>query len=412
MEKLYNEARDKIIGYDYTTVLPISELNLNTPNNFTVFKLDHGDAFYDNRILFHIKGEVVKKSDGSTYADTDPIKLVDNFAAFLFKRIELKKHNYTIDTVDEVGITSMIKCLTTYSKSGENTYASSGLKSYFEHGGKFEALGTLAHLGLGFFDNLKYPMYKGGFEIIFTRAEDNDALFRWKTGTGASAVDAVEGKIKITSFVLRVPLVNYDVVKKTPLVEGLKKLSEKEDLVYRYHQWQCIEKFGVIGSTYTFDITNVYRNISNPLFVIIGLQTSRKNNQQKDPSQFDSVNIKSFHVKINGQRYPQEPQNMHITEKDYRLLYDSYLSIRQLIKNDNDVYLNLDSFINKYPLLVVDTHHHPFNIENKRNDIQVELEFTNAVSGPTADKGTSAYILVVSEMMFSYDLNRNIIKMY
>lgn len=413
MEKYYDDASDKIERLEYNTVLPVSDLHFNSPNNFTVFKLDHGDSFYDKRIMFHIQGEVLKKSNDAKYDAGDPIKLVDNFAAFLFKRIELKKHNQLIDVVDEVGITSTIKGLTTYSSAGENTLYTSGFKSKFDKGvNKFEAMGTLSHLGLGFFDTLRYPLYKGGFEIIFTRAEDNDAIYRWKEGTAPNEKTADEGKIKITSFVLRVPLVDYHPAKRATLVDGLKKLSDKGDLQYRYFQWQCIDKFGVFGSSYSFDISNIFRNISNPKFIIIGLQTSLKNDQTKDPSKFQAINIKNFHVKINGHRYPLEPQNLQITEKQYGILYASYLAVRQVLYRDEDVYLNEVDFIKNYPLLVVDTHHHPFSTDIKRNNIQIELDFTNPVASPVANVGTTANVVVVSETGFTYDLNKNLINMH
>jgi len=413
MDKYYAEAADKIERCEYNTVLPVSDLNYNSPNKFTVFKLDHGDAFYDKHILYHINGEVVTKSGDKAYAATDPIRLIDNFAAFLFKRIELKKHNQVIDVVDEVGITSTIKALTTYSKSAENTYYTSGFKSKYTKGvNKFEAIGLLSHLGLGFFDHLNHPMFKGGFEIVFTRAEDSDAIYRWEEGAGADKKSAAEAKIKITSFVLRVPLIDYDPVKRAPLIQGLKRLSDSGNLSYRYIQWQCIEKFGVHGTSYSFDISNIFRNISNPIFIIIGLQTKRKNDQTKDPSEFDEINIKNYYVKINGMRYPQEPQNLAVKENQYGLLYNSYTSVRQELFHDEDVYVNDKDFIEKYPLLVVDTHHHPFSTDAKRNDIQIHLDFTNAVGSPVADQGTTAYVVVLSETGFDYDLDKNYIKMH
>ena len=257
MDDIYNQFSGGIIKSEYRTVMPVSELNFNTPNNYTVFKLDHGDTFYDSGIQFYITGEVVKKSDGSKYDAKTNIKLIDNFVPFLFTRIELKKHNTTIDTVDHPGITSTIKGLLNYSSSNKNVLTNCGFTSTFTGGGAFEVVGTLAHLGLGFFDHMRYPMYKGGFEIVFTRAEDNDALYRWK---GASATDTIPaaGKINIKSFVLRVPLVEYTTTSKIQLIDGLTKLSERGKLMYDYYQWQCIIQKGVFGHTYNFDITNVY----------------------------------------------------------------------------------------------------------------------------------------------------------
>jgi hypothetical protein len=44
----------------------------------------------------------------------------------------------------------------------------------------FEAIGKLSDLGLGFFNDITIPIYKGGFEITFTRNKDNKAIFPGK----------------------------------------------------------------------------------------------------------------------------------------------------------------------------------------------------------------------------------------
>lgn len=410
MDKYYNEMDAKVERSEYRTAMPVSDLNFNVANNYTVFKLDHGDAFYNSRIMYHIIGKVVKKSDGSDYAANSNIQLIDNFPAFLFSRIELRKHNTLIDSVDEPGITSTVKGLVSYSSGQKDTLASNGFISKFTGGGSFEALGTLGHLGLGFFDHLRYPMYKGGFEITFTRAKDDNALYHWK-GTETGAVEPADGKVVITSFVLRVPLVEYESSAKTQLIAGLKSLSDKDSLIYQYFQWQCIEKKGVFGSSFGFDITGSYRNVNTPRFIIVALQTNRQNDQKKNPSQFDCVNIKNICVKINGHRYPQEMQNLDINNSCFRILYDQYLSFRKLYFGDTDVYLNVSDFIKKYPLMVIDTHLHPVPTDrSSRNDIQVELDFANAVASPVADTGTTAYVIVVSQSKFFYDITRNVIR--
>lgn len=406
MEGIYSQFIEGVVRSEYRTVNAVSDLNFNTPNNYTVFRLDHGDAFYDSRIMFHIQGEVVKKFDGSAFPKNSTIKLVDNFPAFLFSRIELKKHNTMIDSVDYPGITSCIKSLLMY--TGNSTLSNCGFKSQYTGGGKFEAIGTLGHLGLGFFDHLRHPMYKGGFEITFTRSEDNDALYHWK-GSGATDVEPDDGQVKITSFVLRVPLVDYITTSRIQLIAGLKDLSDKGRLAYNYFQWQCIEKKGVFGSSFNFDITNVYRSVYEPRFVIIALQTNRVNDQKKDPSGFDSCNIKNVAVKLNGERYPQELQNIHISESQWRILYNQYTRFRMVNYGDTDVMLSPERFINTYPIMVIDTHLHPQTTDRSRSDIQVELDFTNAIASPVANTGTTAYVVVVTEAHFMYDITRNAI---
>lgn len=409
MEALYDQFSGGVVKSEYRTVMPVSELNFNTPNNYTVFKLDHGDTFYDSAIQYHICGEVVKKSDNSAYAAKTNIQLIDNFIPHLFTRIELKKHNTTIDVVDHPGITSTVKSILNYNGSMKPALQNCGFASKYVGGGNFEAIGTLAHLGLGFFDHLNYPMYKGGFEIVFTRAEDNDALYHWK-GTEVGATEPEDGKVKISSFVLRVPLVEYTATSKIQLIDGLTKLSEKDELIYNYYQWQCIDKKGVFGSSFAFDITNVYRNMYNPRFVIICFHHNRTNDQKKSPAQFDNQNIKNFAVKINGERYPQELQNAAITEGRWRVLYEQFMRYRKVVFGDTMMIIDPSEFILHFPLLVVDTHLHPMNTDRSRSDIQIELDFVNPISSPIADSGTTAYVVVVSESAFAYDISRNIIK--
>lgn len=406
MEAIYSKFTDSMIRSEYRTVMPVTDLNFNTPNNYTVFKLDHGDSFYSSRMMFHIQGEYVKKATGDAYEAGSNIKLVDNFAAFLFSRIEVKKHNTLIDSIDMPGITSMIKGLLNYGEQDKNQLINCGFASRYKGGGKFEALGTLGHFGLGFFDRLRYPMYKGGFEITFTRAQDNDALYIWK-GEAAGAVEPDEGKIVIQSFTLRVPLVEYEQTAKIQLIDGLKTLSDRGSLVYDFNQWQCIDKKGIFGSSFSFDITNVYRNVYNPRFVIIALQTNRSNNQKKNPSIFDHCNIKNVGVKINGDRYPSEMQNVDIANERCRILYDQYQRFRKIMFNDNNTIIDPTNFINLYPLFVIDAHLHPINTDRSRSDIQVEMDFNQAIQSPQGDSGTTAYVIVVSDAHFKYDITRN-----
>lgn len=234
MDKLYSEFARGVIKSEYRTVMPVSDLNFNTPNNYTTFTLDHGDSFYNSRMMFRVLGEYVK-SDGTDYAEKTNVKLINNFAAFLWSRIELKKHNTLIESVELPGVTSTIKGILTYNESKKRTLSNNGFQSTYNGGGKFECVGTLGHLGFGFFDHMKHPMFKGGFEITFTRANDNDAIFHWK-GTDSGATEPSNGKITIKTFHLLVPLVEYSSTSKIQLIDGLEKLSKNNDLIYNFYK--------------------------------------------------------------------------------------------------------------------------------------------------------------------------------
>jgi hypothetical protein len=106
--------------------------------------------------------------------------MIDNFVAHLFSHIEVKKHNTTIDEIDYPGIASTVKGCVEY--PGLNVYngkaVTSGFKSHNYEVAQFEAVGNLSNLGLGFFNDIKVPIYRGGFEIIFTRTSNNNVICR------------------------------------------------------------------------------------------------------------------------------------------------------------------------------------------------------------------------------------------
>ena len=172
----YDKYMIDIERAEYKNFYPLGKLHLNETNKKTEFNIDFGDGFCTSKFQFYISG-TLKKEDNSDYPDKANIKLVDNFVPFLFSKIEVKKHNKLIDEVENCGQLSTIKGTITYSKT--NDISQNGFESDFKN--KFEAVGNLSHFGLGFFENVNIPIYKGGFNISFIRAKDDNAIFRWKS---------------------------------------------------------------------------------------------------------------------------------------------------------------------------------------------------------------------------------------
>jgi hypothetical protein len=158
-------------------------------------------------------------------------------------------------------------------------------------------VGRLGDLGLGLFNDITVPIYKGGFAITFTRNSNTNALFRWK---GKKATDGsedpstlpVEGKVTINTFYLRVPIIEYNSDAKTNLINDL----FKENYIFHFKKWQCIQHMKVTGKSLTADITNIYRNIQNPIWAFVVFQINRLNNQQKDNNAFDHSDMKNLWI--------------------------------------------------------------------------------------------------------------------
>ena len=61
--------------------------------------------------------------------------------------------------------------------------------------------------------------------------------------------------------------------------------------------------------------------LEKPRYIVVGFQTARKHNVNKN---FDHGNIRDIKLFLNSQSYPYGNLNLDITRNQYALLYDMY----------------------------------------------------------------------------------------
>ena len=296
IKQIFDKYADEVSRFQYKNFNPVSTLNLNEENKKTTFKLDNEDDITSKNIEYYIEGKITPVYTTKTYSNKSNIKMVNNFVAHLFPQIEVKKHGTLIDAIDFAGIASTVRGCVSYPGADEynGKAINSGFKTFAHEGQRFIVVGWLGDLGLGFFNDITVPIYKGGFEITFTRNTDNNVVYRWKgltaDGTEDPASLPVEGKVTIANFYVRVPIFEYKSEAKNNLVNDL----FNENYIFQFKKWQCIQHMKVTGKTLTFDITNIYRNVQNPIWAFVVFQKDRLNNQLKDNSTFDHANVKNL----------------------------------------------------------------------------------------------------------------------
>jgi len=177
---MYDKYADEVSRFQYRNFNPVSTLNLNEEKKKTTFKIDIEDDFIDKNIEYYIEGKITPTDAKNTYSSKSNIKLVNNFVAHLFPQIEVKKHNVIIDEIAFAGIASTIKGCVSYPGADEynGKAVNSGFKTFAHEGQNFSVVGKLGDLGLGFFSDITVPIYKGGFEITFTRNSNNNIISR------------------------------------------------------------------------------------------------------------------------------------------------------------------------------------------------------------------------------------------
>ena len=95
------------------------------------------------------------------------------------------------------------------------------------------------------------------------------------------------------------PVIEYSDEAKTNLINEL----FNDNNFFQFKKWQCIQKIQVTVNTLNFDITNIYRNVNNPIWAFVIFRTNRQDNQQKD-NLFDHVNVRNLWIELGGKRYP------------------------------------------------------------------------------------------------------------
>ena len=121
------------------------------------------------------------------------------------------------------------------------------------------------------------PIYRSGFEIIFTRNNDDNVIYRWKS-LKADGTLPPEGKVVIKTFYLRVSIIENNSEVKIKLIKELLD----ESYYFQLKKWQCIQQMKVTGKILYLDITNIYRNVTNPIWAFVfffkqsGLVTKKK----------------------------------------------------------------------------------------------------------------------------------------
>lgn len=403
MANVFSKYMKDIIRSEYKHYYPNSTQNFNSPNKRTEFSIDYGDGFSMSKYQYFISG-TLKNADGTDYAADTKVKLIDNFVPYLFSRIEIKKHNYLIDEVEYPGVTSTVKSIVSYSNSERNALSNNGSVSLCTADkSTFYVCGDLSHLGLGFFEDVKIPIYKGGFVISFIRDTDNNTIYRWKVKKQDGTITGLpaEGKVIINEFLIRVPLVEFESLSKIRMV---KELADLKNIPFHFRSWQCIQKPSITGNTFTFDVTNIFRNIQNPTFVMVAFQTET-GTQVQDASLFSSMNVKNIRVKINENVYPEEMENLNITDGNYALAYEMYKDFKNVYQNNNDMLYDCTQFINKKCVYVIDTSKHNDNISNSRSNIIITVDFST-----NPPEGTNVYVILVSHINLNYDILNNVVK--
>jgi hypothetical protein len=422
----YDESIHSMDFYEYT---PQTQA-INNNNGHLISMIINNQDIYTlpSKSYISIKGQLRRLGNNNAYVATDKIALINNAMMYLFSSIKYELGNQTIETINCPGqTTSMIGYLSypddfskssgliccwskdTYTTADSDKYSPSaaapaagyipGVNANYNEGfairkghlfsanplGCFEFHIPLSHI-FGFAE-YKKVIYGMKHTLTLTRSSDTAAIYRDAT--------AVDGKVDITNISWHMPQ-----IKMAPeYLTGMRKLIEQKitlPLAFRARTTEQTVLNQTLNHTWRLSVTG---GVEKPRWIIIGFQTDKLDSQLQNPAVFNSLNLKNAYVTLNSERYPKNEIMANFARNEYMRLYNmfddfkkEYYGIDSLVGGTQ---VNVPAYKSLFPIIVFDVRRQSETLRTGVMDIQVRLEFNEAVPA-----NSTAYSVIISDRFY------------
>lgn len=397
---------DSIQNYQYVEYQPIVGTQLNTAGQITI-TIENTDDFYHPHLSYlEIEGRLVK-DDGAVYADADMISLTNNALMYLFSNVKYSLNGTEIESMNHPGYAStmlgsvkytpdfkdgpgLMQCWypdTAKDAAQENTgfmIRQGYIIKKSNPKGTFNMIIPLEHI-FGCCEDDDKIKYGFTHQLILTRSTDsNDAIFR--------ADAAANGKVDLSKISWMMPKVQLNDAAKFDLY---KIIESKAVLEIGYRMRQCSTISIPQSTTMTWRV-GVRSLPEVPRWIIVGLQTDKKNNQTKNASLFDHCNLSNMYVTLNGTKYPHLDANADFSKMKFTQFYKNmmdftrdYYGMDPLIGNAS---MRPSAYAELTPLYIFNVTKQNERLERGIVDITIEMQFKENVPA-----NTHAYALILSD---------------
>lgn len=344
----------------------------------------------------YIEGHV-KVMNRDPKKEVTAIQFINNPVMFLLQDVRYELNGIEIDKVKNAGITTTMKSLLSLTESdarmskcwGWDVDGTKSSKGYF-------AVSIPLNKILGFAEDYNKIIINCKHELILLRNNTNLNALQLNS-------DEFVDNIEISKIIWRVPHIKVSDRERINLLRHLDK-DRSLNLVFR--NWDLYE-YPLLPQTlkHTWSIKTASQ-IEKPRFVVLGLQTNRKNNAVKNMSQFDHCHMRNVKVFLNSTYYPYENLNVNFDNNDYSLLYEQYAKFHQSYYGRRpEPLLGFTDFKKKAPLYVIDCSRQVDCLKSGPIDVRLEIE----CDIPIPDQ-TTAYCLILNDCVFEYTPLSSLVK--
>ena len=412
---------DSIYEYEYKEYNPIAGTDVNRGS--IVITIEAQDIYTHPAESFLVIDGHLRKSaravNGAVqnYGDGDTITLINNGMMYLFSDVRYHLASHEIEVLQNPGYATtmlgMLKYPDDFNKSqglnqlwapdtpiADNNIANKdnneGFKKRFKYiiekpttPGTFSFKIPLKHF-LGFCEDYKKILYGMQQRLTLTRSGNkDDPIFR-------DAGDIAELHIKkIRWFMPHV--IPSDAYR----LQLDKIIEKKEKIPVGYRMLQCDStQVPPASENFTWRL-GVKSSPDIPRFIIVGFQTDKHNQQNKNPAIFNHLSVRNIYVTLNAKRYPDTDYENNFTRNEYSRIYGDAALFRKKFFNMDELISNpgIDpiAYKNIFPLYVFDVSKQSEKLKTSVSDIHIKASF-----GGNPGNNVMAYAVIISDRLFHF----------
>lgn len=381
----------------------ISNYQIHTHNVYNTTTFDCADEIRiavqnsDNCLLpsksfLRICGRLVKNNAAANVVP-DRTKFVNNGCCHMFREMRFLINNVLLDENKNCGITTSMKNYVSLTPAQNNVMHNASWnginekESLSDENGYFDFSIPLSILFGSCSDYVR--VFVGvKMELILIRANsDQNALIT----TGA----VEDCKVLISKIEWNLPYIHLSDKEK---IKQLTLIASDRPIPLSFRSWSLYE-YPMIPTTTKFVWTvKSSSHLERPRYIIIGLQTNRKNNLALNASQFDKCNVRDVKVFLNNLAFPYQNLNLDFTKSQYSVLYQMYADFQpSFLEKKGKPLLTKSEFIDKAPLFVIDCSKQNESVKQTVVDLRIEIDATENFAA-----NTSAHCLIIHDTIFEY----------
>ena len=417
---------DSIYEYEYKEYNPITGTDVNRGS--IVITIEAQDIYtHPAESFLVIEGQLKRINNNERYVEDDKIALINNGLMYLFSDVRYHLASHEIEVLQNPGHAStmlgMLKYPDDFNKSqglnqiwapdtenGTPIVENEGFNKRYEYiikspegnvnKGKFSFKIPLKHF-LGFCEDYKKVLYGMQQRLTLTRTGNNNAILKGQNA--ANNAVALDGQVEIQHIKWFMPhVIPSDAYR----LQLNKIIEKKEKIPVGYRMLQCDNIAVPPGTDFTWRL-GVKSSPDIPRFIIVGFQTDKNNNQERNPAIFDHCGVRNIYVTLNAKRYPDIDYENDFYINKYSRIYGDAATFRKKFYNMDELIsnsgINPDNYKNLFPLYVFDVTKQSEKLKTSVSDIHIKASFNptpGGVANPPAD--TMAYAVIISDRLFHF----------